>query len=281
MRTRSLVSSAAALAMAVAVASTTANAQGTPPTSGARPTKVTKETKDTTRTTTSGGEPTRSPTAAPNPTAAPTPTPTPTPTPPDTSAAPQPSAAPGVMPGAPMNAPSDIVGSLRTDAHAMALLHESNQAEIQAGTLAQRQATDSDVRAFAAQMVSDHTALDAQGSALATRLAITPMLPDSALPRMAAQELTTLRGGPPNVMPSAAPANPPRDTTRGAANLGFDRAYIAQQVADHQRTLALVDAAIAQTQNAQLKTALQNDVRPKVATHLQMAQQLQQRLGTR
>ena len=66
-----------------------------------------------------------------------------------------------------------------------------------------------------------------------------------------------------------------------SAAAGFDLAYATGQVADHQRTLAIVDAAIAQAQNEQLRTALQTQVRPAVAMHLQMAQQLVQKLGGR
>ena len=61
----------------------------------------------------------------------------------------------------------------------------------------------------------------------------------------------------------------------------FDRAYVTQQVAAHARTLALVDAAIQRAQQAELKTALETQVRPKVAEHLRMAQELQTRMGGR
>jgi predicted outer membrane protein len=57
--------------------------------------------------------------------------------------------------------------------------------------------------------------------------------------------------------------------------------YIDGQVTDHARTLALVDAAIGRAQNAELRSALQTQVRPHVAEHLQVARQLQQRLGSR
>ena len=41
-----------------------------------------------------------------------------------------------------------------------------------------------------------------------------------------------------------------------AAGTAFDRAYVAQQVAAHRRTLALVDTSIARAQNAALRTML-------------------------
>lgn len=150
-----------------------------------------------------------------------------------------------------------VVASLKSDANAVALLHESNVGEIQAGTLAQQSARDSAVRAFAERMVREHTTLDERGTALAQQNGVTPALPDSTLPQMQAAELRTLSGA------------------------EFDRAYVDHQVMAHRRTLALVDAAIARGSNAALKTALQSEVRPAVAEHLEMAVQLQQRLGGR
>ena len=47
------------------------------------------------------------------------------------------------------------------------------------------------------------------------------------------------------------------------------------------RTLALVDAAIERAQNAELRAMLQTEVRPRVASHLDAARALQQRLGGR
>ena len=161
---------------------------------------------------------------------------------------------------------SALLGTMKTDAHAMGLLHASNQGEIAAATAAQSRAQNADVKAFAEQMVRDHTQLDEQGSALATRLSLSPALPDSALPRMQVEEMSTLPGG------ATASATP---------DSSFDVAFMRSQVAGHQRTLAIVDAAIAQTQNAELKTALQTQVRPTVAQHLQTAQQLLQKLGGR
>ncbi len=232
---------------------------------------------------------------------APTPAPTPAMTPPDSTT------------GSPMDAAraavAPIVAAMTTEAHAMALLHESNVGEIEAGRRAERQATDSGVRAFAARMVQEHTALDQEATALAQKLNVTPTLPDSALPQLQMRELQALPTGAPSGMPSMMRTDSsmmrtmtPRpdstamrmdstmartDTTmrhagmmHGAAG-PFDAAYVAQQVAAHARTLALVDAAIQRAEKAELKTALETQVRPKVAEHLRMAQELQARIGAR
>jgi putative membrane protein len=153
-----------------------------------------------------------------------------------------------------------LVSPVTSDANIVALTHESNLGEIQAGTVASQRATNTDVRAFAAMMVVDHTTLDTAGMSLAARNGITPALPDSALPRLQAQEMAALQGA--------------------AAGTSFDRAYVAQQVTAHQRTLALVDTSIVRAQNAALRTMLQNQVRPAVAAHLQTARNLQTQVGT-
>ena len=276
--------------------------------------RVTKDAPGQTRRTTRPT--TTAPAAAPavtdttarlTPTPAPvTPMATPAPTPmaDSTTAGPLDAARAAVAP---------ILATMRTDAHAMALLHESNLSEIEAGRRAQREATDSAVRAFAARMVEDHTALDQQGTALAQRLNVTPALPDSALPQLQARELQALPMGTPSAAPSgvmrtdstmrrpdstmARPDSTPMartdstmaraDTTMRHAGMmhgtagPFDQAYVTHQVAAHARTLALVDAAIQRAQQAELRTTLETQVRPKVAEHLRMAQELQTRLGGR
>jgi putative membrane protein len=153
-----------------------------------------------------------------------------------------------------------LAATATSDAQIVGLLHQSNLSEIAAGQLAQQRAQSADVKTFAQQMVTEHTQLDTRGSTLASQAGITPTLPDSTLPRGDAEAMTTLQGA-----------------GGGAA---FDRAYVAQQIGAHQRTLALVEASIGKAQNAQLKAMLQNEVRPKVAAHLQQAQTLQRTVGT-
>ncbi len=151
------------------------------------------------------------------------------------------------------------VSPITSDANIFALTHESNLGEIQAGQVAQQRASDVEVQAFAQRMITEHTTLDQEGTALAQQLAVTPVLPDSNLPRLQQQELAQL---------SAVPA--------GGA---FDQQYIAQQITAHQRTLALVDASIERAQAAELRAALQSRVRPHVAAHLETAQDIQGRIG--
>jgi putative membrane protein len=148
---------------------------------------------------------------------------------------------------------------ISSDANIVALAHESNVGEIQAGQVAQAKASDAEVVAFADAMVTEHTTLDQEGTALAQQLAIAAALPDNNLPQLQATELAALNA-----------------TAAGAT---FDRVYIAQQVAAHRRTLDLIDAGIDRAQRAELRAALSADVRPHVAEHLDMAEAIQSRIG--
>jgi putative membrane protein len=152
-----------------------------------------------------------------------------------------------------------LAASVRSDANIAALLHESNAAEIQAGAMARQRALNPDIRAFGAQMVTEHAMLDSAGTSLADRLGITPELPDSTLPTQHQDEMIGL------------------DMQSGGA---FDSFYITQQVLAHQRTLVLVDRAIATTQNAELRAMLQSQVRPHVVQHLARAEELQRSVPT-
>jgi putative membrane protein len=150
--------------------------------------------------------------------------------------------------------------STASDANIVALLHEANLGEILAGTVAQQRALTTEVRSFAAMMVAMHSAADTAGQSLALRAGITPVLPDSTLPRIQQQELAALQTTP--------------------AGQTFDRVYISQQIVAHRRTLALVDAAIARTQRAELRALLEGVVRPAIVAHLQAALGIQARIGT-
>ncbi|HUQ84365.1 MAG TPA: DUF4142 domain-containing protein [Gemmatimonadaceae bacterium] len=162
-------------------------------------------------------------------------------------------------PVSPTDITQDLISSIQTDAHIMGALHESNVGEIDAGKLAQTAANDAEVKSFATMMVNEHTTLDAQGTSLARQLGVTPALPNNLLPDRQDDELAQL------------------SLTTGTT---FDRNYIAQQIMAHTRTLALVDASITKAQNATLKLALQNDVRPHIVQHLQTAQTIKNRIGS-
>jgi len=151
-----------------------------------------------------------------------------------------------------------IANSARSDADILGLMQEANRAELLAGQLAIQISSNADVKSFATIMLSEHNAIAAELESLATQLNITPTVPSDALQKLQNAELDGIAG-------------------LGASNFGFH--YMSLQVDVHQRTLALIDAFIAKAQQAALRTALQNDVRPHIVVHLAAAQDLKARLG--
>jgi len=136
----------------------------------------------------------------------------------------------------------------------------ANSIDIDMAKLAQTHTTKAAVRQFAATMITDHTAVNSQAAALATKLGVTPK--DNAV----SQFLQT----------GATQARTSLEPLHGAA---FDRAYMDREVAYHQAVLDAIDKLlIPTTENAELRKLLV-DVRPAIATHLEHAKQLRSQLG--
>jgi putative membrane protein len=161
--------------------------------------------------------------------------------------------------GSPAAESSQLARNVQNDDQVLAVLHASDVGEIVAGTYAQEHATDPSVKAFAMMMVSEHTKLDEEGNRLGQQIHATSTLPDSTLTQILRADSSALHAA--------------------ADGPAFDRTYISQQVAAHQRTLDVVDASLPRAKNAQLKTALQSQVRPAVTRHLAQARQIQARLS--
>ena len=137
----------------------------------------------------------------------------------------------------------------------------ANAIDIEAARFALTKSRDSVVRGFANLMITDHSAVNAQATALATRLGVTPA--DNAVSK-------SLQDG-------AATAHRSLATLRGKA---FDRAYLDREIAYHQAVLDALDSLlIPTTENADLKALLQQ-VRPAVAAHLAHAKSIRTALGS-
>jgi len=146
------------------------------------------------------------------------------------------------------------------DAQIAAIVVTANQVDIDAGDYAQAHASADDVKAFARQMVTDHTAVNKSAADLAGRLHLTPE------DNPTAQSLK--KGGDDNVAHLKTLSGP-----------AFDRAYVDHEVAYHEAVLkALDDTLIPNASNADLK-ALMVKVRPAFVAHLEHAKMLQARLG--
>src|SRR5678815_1242632 len=146
------------------------------------------------------------------------------------------------------------------DAQIAAIVVTANQVDIDAGKLAESKSTDSKVKAFGKQMVTDHTGVNKSATDLVTKLKVKPE--DNAT----AQSLK--KGGQENVAHLK--------TLKGAA---FDKAYVDHEVDYHQQVIDAIDKTlIPSAQNAELK-ALLVKVRPAFIAHLDHAKHLQSTLG--
>ena len=146
------------------------------------------------------------------------------------------------------------------DAQIAHIVVTANQVDIDAGKLAQKASKSKDVRAFGKQMVTDHTAVNKQAVALATRLHVKPE------DNPTSQSLKT--GGDTNVKKLKA--------LKGDA---FDKAYVDQEVAYHEAVLNAIDKVlIPNAKNAELKDLIEK-VRPAIDGHLQHAKHVQAELA--
>lgn len=147
-----------------------------------------------------------------------------------------------------------------TDAQIAAIVVAANQVDIDAGRLAGEHATNADVKAFGRQMVTDHSGVNKQATALVQRLKVTPAENPTS------RELKA--GGEKNLAELK--------TLKGQA---FDKAYIDHEIAYHQAVVrALDETLIPNAQNAELK-ALLVKVRPAFVAHLEHAKQIQATLA--
>ena len=107
-----------------------------------------------------------------------------------------------------------------TDAQILAFASTANAGEIQEAKLAQHKAINPAVKKFAALMIADHTKMQADGKALATKLAITPDTSKSDVTDLAKDGQNDLK-----------------DLTDKKAGKDWDEDYMGKQVDTHQKVL--------------------------------------------
>jgi putative membrane protein len=137
--------------------------------------------------------------------------------------------------------------------HFITAASQSDEFERREGRLAEQDGVGQRVKAFAAQMVHDHTMTTGSLHAAIQKagLAVPPPPPLSAMQQ---NEIDSLKG------------------LRGAA---FDHAYVNQQIRAHEEALGLLQAYARKGDNPDLGTAAQQTI-PLVKHHLEMARSLQQ-----
>jgi putative membrane protein len=143
-----------------------------------------------------------------------------------------------------------------SDPQIASIVVTANQVDIDAGKYAAVKARNPDVKAFAKQMVVDHSGVNKQAVALVKKLNVTPEdnATSQSLKAGGADNLKNLK------------------TLKGAA---LDKAYIDHEVAYHQQVIAAIDSTLVpNAQNPELKSLLVA-VRPAFVAHLEHAQQIQ------
>lgn len=136
-------------------------------------------------------------------------------------------------------APADLNATDRTF---LAAAHQSNLAEIQAGTLAQQKATEQVTKELGAKWIADHTKLDASLRAVATKLGVTLPTAPNAEQRAAAARLTA---------------------TSGAA---FDKLWFELQMVGHMKSMANGEREVAGGNEAEV-VALAKAAGPVIMEH--------------
>lgn len=142
------------------------------------------------------------------------------------------------------------------DAQIAGIVVEANTVDINAGKLAKKTSRNKEVKAFAKQMVTDHTGVNKQAIALVKKLHVKPE--DSETSK------SLKDGGDANIA-----------KLKGLKGKDFDKAYLDNEVTYHQAVIDAVDKTlIPAAKNAELKDMLVK-VRPAFVAHLEHAKQIQ------
>jgi putative membrane protein len=142
------------------------------------------------------------------------------------------------------------------DAQIAHIVVTANQVDIDAGKLAASKGSNAEVKKFGQQMVTDHTGVNKQATALVTKLKVKPEDNPTSQSLKEGGEKTMAR-------------------LKGLSGAEFDKAYIENEVNYHQAVLDAVDKTlIPSASNADLK-ALLVKVRPAFVAHLEHAKKIQ------
>ena len=147
-------------------------------------------------------------------------------------------------------------GGAPSDPQIVGIVVAADQIDIDYAKLAMSKTKNKQVRDFAQQMITDHSAVSNSVSGLAAKLSVTPADSDTSNSLKAqAQQMT--------------------QKLQGLKGKEFEKAYIDNEVAYHQAVInATKTVLVPNAQNAELKSALQGAV-PLFEGHLQHAQRVQ------
>ncbi len=146
-----------------------------------------------------------------------------------------------------------------SDPQIAGIVQTANQIDINTAKLALKKSSNSQVKDFANQMISDHTALEKSVADLAKKLGVTPE--PSATSKQLKQQATE-----------------ENKKLRSLSGKAFDQEYASHEVAFHQTVIdAATNTLIPDAKNAELKSAIQGAA-PLLQGHLEHAKQLEQSL---
>ncbi len=136
------------------------------------------------------------------------------------------------------------------DQHFLTQAAEDNQAEIQIAQLAQQRGSSDAVKQFAQTLVTDHTQAQNQLQQLAQNYGMT--------------------------MPTTVNSKDQKEYNRLSSLSGeeFDKAFLKQQVRDHQKDISKFNAEAQRSQDSGIKSFASSMV-PALQKHLQMAQDIE------
>jgi putative membrane protein len=147
-----------------------------------------------------------------------------------------------------------------SDPQIVGIVVAANQIDIDYAKLALSKSKNKQVREFAQQMVTDHSALQKSVADLGAKLKVTPADSDTSKSLKSQARETTAK-------------------LKGLEGKDFDKAYIDNEIAFHKLVInANSSTLIPNADNAELKSAL-TSAQPLFQGHLEHAQKVQEALG--
>ncbi len=146
-----------------------------------------------------------------------------------------------------------------SDPQIAAIVVTANTVDIDAGKLAKHKSKNKEVKKFAQQMITDHTAVNKSAVDLVKKLKVTPEENDTSR--------SLKKGGGDNMV-----------NLKHLKGKDFDKAYIDHEVSYHEAVIDAIDKTlIPSAKNEELK-ALLVKVRPAFEAHLEHAKSLQSKM---
>ena len=153
-----------------------------------------------------------------------------------------------------------LPGLTLSDANVVGLLDSIDEGEMDAAQLAQTQASDPEVQAFAGRILNEHRELAGANGRLAAQLSLEPEPPSLATHLKQAHEQAM-------------------QSLRAMSGAAFDRAYVRYEIQQHVQAFNVLEAAAESEDNVTLKQELVR-TGPDLLSHISAARALERHLGS-